>query len=100
MSHHGQPPSPFSVDADPDKFDKLREALGATGRFPEGKLNKTDEGELRLAVRHEPDKVFVEFGTSVAWIGFSPQQAVDVAQMLIRHARQATSKPITLDLGK
>jgi hypothetical protein len=29
------------------------EELGATGQFPDGKINRSDEGELRIAMAHK-----------------------------------------------
>lgn len=60
--------------------------LGATGRFPLGKLNNADEGELSLAIGAENGKVVMNFGKKCSWIGFSPEQAIDIASTLIRHA--------------
>lgn len=59
---------------------------GATGRFPEGKLNPGDEGELRLAVGREGDKIIIAFGKPVAWIGMTPKEAAELAGLLLRHA--------------
>jgi hypothetical protein len=66
----------------------VRPNLGATGAFPQGKLNDNDEGELRMAVGYEPvgDIVRVEFGKPVAWLGLPRVNAVELANMLLRHA--------------
>lgn len=86
MSHHGPKP---------EHFDHMRKLLdttsfrGATGLYPEGALNKTDEGQLQFALGHKDGKVTLEFGTPVAWIGLNPQQAADLAMSMLRHARAA-----------
>lgn len=64
----------------------VRKSLGATGRHPQGKLVDDDEGEIRLAVGHADGKVVLEFGKPIAWIGFSPDQALDLAQSIRAHA--------------
>lgn len=64
-----------------------KEGLGATGKFPLGKLQESDEGELRLAVAHTPEKVVLNFGKPVAWIGFTADQADEIANLLHEHAR-------------
>lgn len=72
------------------ELEKLRRPrLGATGRFPEGKLTQNDEGEIAIAIAHTDKKVVIDFGKPIAWIGFSPQQARDIAAALTKHAEEA-----------
>ena len=40
-------------------------------------------------VGHENGKVVMQFASPTAWIGFTPEQAMDIAQTLITHARKA-----------
>lgn len=61
--------------------------LGATGGFPRGKLNETDEGELQFTVGEEDGNVVIRFGSTVSWLGMPPEQAVAFAQVLITKAR-------------
>lgn len=63
-----------------------RWGLGATGKYPRGKVNKDDEGELTMAVARVGDVVRVEFGKPVAWLAMTPADAVGLAQLLIKHA--------------
>lgn len=65
--------------------------LGPTGRFPRGRLNSDDEGEINLAIGSDPirHKVVIDFGKSVAWLGMSPDDAEQMAQQLIKHAQRA-----------
>lgn len=65
----------------------MTEKPGATGNFPDGKLNGHEEGELRVAVGVEGDNVVITLGTPVTWFGFPPEQAVEFAQTIIKHAR-------------
>lgn len=58
--------------------------LGQTGRFPEGKIHRTDEGELRMAVSARQGKVILNFGTPIAWIGLTPE----LAELLAEHLRE------------
>ena len=60
---------------------------GATGEFPGGKLTAHDEGEIAFVVGSHDGKVVIEFGGPVAWIGMSPEQAVELAKTLRSHAR-------------
>ncbi len=70
--------------------DKLK--LGATGAFPEGKLNATDEGELRMAMSSGNGMVRIDFGKPTAWIAFDANQAKELAALLMRHAAGGSSQ--------
>jgi len=63
--------------------------LGPTGEFPNGKLRSTDEGELQLAIGTVEGLVRVEFGTPVAWLAMSPNDARNLARSLIQMAERA-----------
>jgi hypothetical protein len=58
--------------------------LGATGEFPRGRADATDEGELRLALAadHTNAIVRIEFGKPIAWIGLASSDARALAKML------------------
>lgn len=61
--------------------------LGATGEFPEGKLDESDEGELRLAVGVDRDlNVRIDFGKPVAWLAMAPEQALELGEMIVKQA--------------
>ena len=61
--------------------------LGATGDFPDGKLNEYDEGAVKLAIGNNDGHVIIDFGTPVVWMGLKPNEAVSMAQSLIKQAR-------------
>lgn len=69
--------------------------LGATGKFPDGKMDPTDEGELQFAVCVKDGKVIFEFGKPVAWVGFTPEQARGIAAS-IKAAADHIQKPSTI----
>lgn len=62
--------------------------LGATGQFPRGKADATDEGELRLAMAadHQQGIVRILFGKPIAWLGLPSTEARQWAAMLIEKA--------------
>ena len=62
--------------------------LGKTGKYPEGKLNKDDEGELRMGVAVHKGNVIIEFGTPVHWLGLPPFEARALGEMLIKKANE------------
>lgn len=86
MSHHSR--DPFGDDLRRKLLDTTA-FRGATGLYPDGELNKADEGQLQFAVAHKDGKVVLEFGTPVAWVGMNPQQAADLAMSMLQHARAA-----------
>lgn len=64
--------------------------LGGTGKFPFGKLNEDDEGELRAAVRHTAEGfVRIDFGKPVAWVTLPPAYAREFAKIILEHADKA-----------
>ena len=60
--------------------------LGATGQFPRGKLDPSDEGELRLKVASDGPIVRIEFGKPVAWLGLYQPEAIELARLILKHA--------------
>lgn len=66
--------------------------FGATGQFPEGKITDRDEGEIQFGIASAPNKVLVSFGKPVAWIAFTPEQAIALAASLMEKAQDAVAK--------
>lgn len=62
--------------------------LGSSGKFPRGKLNRYDEGELTIAISGDPktNTVIIDFGKRVKWIGFGPDQARELADLIRKNA--------------
>jgi len=85
MSNHSQEGLPQ------DFMDEMKRAmgLGPTGKFPEGKLTETDEGEIKIAIGNKNGKVIIDFGSPVTWIGFTPEQAEEIANILKKNADEA-----------
>lgn len=112
MAHHSSGPSPeldrllgfahrgqdaqaaadAAIEASVKKIRELKasvpetEKLGATGRFPEGKLVDEDEGEIRISIGTAKGSVVLDFGKPTAWVGMTPDQAIDLGNTLIKHA--------------
>jgi len=75
--------------------------LGATGDYPQGKLNETDEIILAIATDEKAGKVIINFAKEVAWVGMSAKQAKGFGELLIMHANQlAGSADYGLDWDK
>jgi len=93
MSHHGDNPEQQKA------MSKMMQKI--FGEYPDGKLNKNDEGAIAMAVAHEAGRVTLTFPKPIAWIGLTADGAIELAALLIEHARQCGSKkPLVLNLGK
>lgn len=116
MSHHSDQPffsqeqlnewaknhkaDEFTKNMPADQADRLNKIInedalkvaGATGNFPDGKLTETDEGEIKFAITAIEDRVVVNFGTPVHWVGFTRAQALAVANSLTKHAATIPAK--------
>lgn len=62
--------------------------LGATGTFPQGKLNEHDEGGIRLAVGVKDGVVMIDFGTPVTWLGLPKAEAIALGQSILQRAQE------------
>jgi hypothetical protein len=60
--------------------------IGATGEFPDGKLDEDDEGALRMRIGNDGKSVRLDFGEPIAWLAFGPDDAMMFATLLISHA--------------
>lgn len=97
MSHHSSDDSGDQRHSEMEK--KFHEALKETlGEFPNGKLNDRDEGAIPMAVETENGVIKLVFPKPVAWVGFTPEQAVQLANDLIKHARRSGHMPFVITL--
>lgn len=62
--------------------------IGPTGTFPDGKLDDDDQGAINLAITADFNSgvIGLDFGTLVAWVGFGPTQAREMAAKLLHYA--------------
>lgn len=85
MSHHG------GHNDESAKSRMLAEFLGnAKPRFPQGKIDPTDDGELAFAIATDPDRkaVVIRFSKPVDWLGFGRDEALALANKLIEKAAE------------
>ena len=70
--------------------ESLRKQLGATGRFPLGKLTPDDEGEIQFAVAADPQTktVILDFGKPIVWLGLPRGDAKKLAEMLMEKIKE------------
>lgn len=92
MSHHGN---------QEEQEQELRRAMkDLMGEFPDGRINEHDQGAVAVAIGHQQGRVTMQFPKNLNWIGFTADQAIDIANSLIEHARKAgSSKPLTVKIG-
>ena len=82
MSHHSD--DPIMTEELRRIFRRLPEGLGATGEFPRGKITESDEGEIKLAIKADPETqtIIFHFGKPIVWIGFSVEQIDEIIAVL------------------
>ena len=71
----------------------------AKREWSDGRINGSDDGDLAFMVGHtENELVMVDFGKPVEWVAMPPQQAIELAQLLIKHARAIAKTPLKIQL--
>ena len=98
MSHSGN----NDIEMD-DSFHKMVESVQEAnkelyGEYPDGRLNKHDQGAVAFAVGSEKGRVILRFPKKITWMGMTGDEAMELAQLLITHAKQAgLKKPATIE---
>jgi len=62
--------------------------LGKTGKFPDGKISESDDGELRFATSVINGILIIDFGEPVAWIGLDKNQAEELILSLSEKVKE------------
>lgn len=100
MGHHaGQPFANFDDEETKKLFEQLRLNsmsdnkrnpldLGPTGKFPDGKIADNDEGEIKIGITTMEGRIVVDFGKSIHTVGFTADQALGIAEVLIKRASE------------
>jgi hypothetical protein len=57
-------------------------------RYPRGKLNARDEGQLRIAMRVEGNTLVVDFGKPVVWFGLGLHEVTALREQFEKYERQ------------
>ncbi len=94
MSHHSSTP------LNQNQLAEFHRALAETlGEYTAGRLNADDAGALPYMIGRENGKVVLRFPKPVVWIGFTGDQAMEMASALVKHARlMGITKPFSLTL--
>lgn len=56
--------------------------------YSHGKLTDEDEGDLRIALTELENRIVIDFGKKVHWIGFTKEQAKEFGTLLIKKSEQ------------
>lgn len=82
------------------RFKEQKDGL-AQRKFPEGRLSGDDDGDITFKIGGDLDRniVAIEYAKPVTWVAMPPQQAIELAQMLIKHARAVSKKPLRVVIG-
>lgn len=70
----------------------MRDKIGPTGDFPDGKIGVDDDGGLRIGIAIRKDKILIAFGVSIDWIAMSPEDALEFASKIMLHAKELILK--------
>jgi hypothetical protein len=79
--------------------DAVRELPGPTGQFPDGKLDASDQGEVKLLVSNNDTQVRLDFGTPVAWFAMPKPDALTFAFTILQHCGVTIQHQIQQDLA-
>lgn len=106
LQHHSEGMSPEFRKLFEDQQasqQRLQEQLDGRAKrtFSEGRIGPTDDGDVAFAVGTHPDKplVCIDFGKPVEWVAMQPQQAIELAQNLIKQARSVSQEPLRIVLN-
>lgn len=105
FQHHSEGMSPEFRKLFEDQQEarkRLQEQIDGRARrtYSSGRIGATDDGDLAFAVGPHPDKelVCIDFGKPVEWVAMQPQQAIELAQSLIKQARAISTHPLKIAL--
>lgn len=105
MQHHNEGMSPEMRKLFEDNKAAMQrfsdQVAGRAERsWSDGRLGATDDGDLAFAVGPHPEHelVVIDFGKPVEFVSMPPQQAVELAQALIKHARAIATEPVKISL--
>lgn len=57
-------------------------------KYPRGKLNNSDEGELAIAISVQDKTIIIDFGKDVKWLGLDKATAISLAMTLMNKANK------------
>ena len=96
LPHHGDKPEESELLK---RFREMQDGV-ASRKWPEGRVSGEDDGETVFRIGSDANKglIQIEFPTPTQWVAMPPQTAIEMAQLLIRHARAISKEPIRISL--
>lgn len=90
MATHGD----TAIGSLPDSLRTIfdRPLVGATGTNREGEFGPGDAGDIQFALGVRGGRVVMDFGAAVWWMSMNPEQAAQVAQLIMLAANQAKAQ--------
>ena len=102
MGHHGTKHIPTEEELknwkenykqptfeDLQNLTNVLQSLGATNKFPDGKINDDDDGQIAIGITLSNDKLIIHFGDKpIKWIGFSKEEAKDFAETILNKIKE------------
>lgn len=82
------------------RFQEEREGK-AQREFPQGRLSGDDDGSLTFKIGADAEKgvVAIEYSKPTMWVAMPPQEAINLAQALIKHARSIAKEPLRIAIN-
>ena len=65
---------------------------GMNDKYPRGKLNADDEGELQMRIGIQDKTIILDFGKQVVWIGLDYYTAMAMADKITKAAEKIKPK--------
>ncbi|AMV20438.1 hypothetical protein VT03_21245 [Planctomyces sp. SH-PL14] len=100
FQHHGDNPFEQEQSRLIERLKQQQEGM-AKREYPNGRLNASDDGEVAFKIGGDGERgvVVIDFGKPVTWVGMTPQQAVEMAQLMIKNAREVSKEPLRVVIG-
>lgn len=70
----------------------MSEKPGPTGEFPDGLIDASDMGEIRIGVGTLDGCVVIDFGDPYGWLGMPASHAVELANGILAKAKELMEK--------
>lgn len=99
VAHHGPERDPEQEQATREVMQRFMAQVEgrAKRQYQHGRLNADDEGALALAVAadHKHQRIIIDLGKSVDWIGLTAKDAQGLIEMLMQKVREL-GQPVTI----
>lgn len=67
---------------------EMEKTMQSDEKYPRGKLNDEDEGALSMAITVANERLIIDFGKPVVWIGFGKEEALALATLIQKRCEE------------